>query len=149
MSLKKWTPKRIEKMFDELFDEPFVPSNWMRMPSLRRLKQLEEFSPSVDMYDSKDEIVVKAEVPGMKKDDIKVSITDDMVSLKGEMKKEEEVKEDDYYSERGFGSFSRIINLPAKIKADKVNAKFDNGLLEIHMPKADDAKPKEVKISLQ
>jgi HSP20 family protein len=86
----------------------------------------------------------------MKKEDVHVSITEDSISIKGEMKKEEEVKEDDYYySERSFGSFSRTLNLPSKIKSNKVVAKFENGLLEIHMPKVDDSKPKEVKINLQ
>jgi HSP20 family protein len=111
---------------------------------------MEEFSPIVDMYDNKDEIVVKAEVPGMNKEDIKISVSEDTLSIKGELKKEEEVKENDYfYSERTFGSFSRILDLPSKIKTNKVNAKFDNGLLKIHMTKADESKPREVKINLQ
>ena len=149
MALQKLTPKNIEKMFEDMFEESFIPSNWMRLPRFKRLKDLEDFNPSVDMYDKKDEIVVKAEVPGMKKEDVKVSVTDDVLTIKGEMKKQEEVKKEDYYcSERSFGSFSRVLNLPAKVKADKIKAKFENGLLEIHMPKADGSKPKEVKISL-
>lgn len=150
MSLKKWKPKNVEKWFDEFFEEPHFPATWMRMPSLKKLKMMEEFSPSVDMFDNKDEIVLKAELPGMKKEDVNVSITEDSISIKGEMKKEEETKEDDYYySERTYGSFSRILPLPYKIKANKVDAKFSDGLLEIHMPKADESKPKEVKINLQ
>jgi HSP20 family protein len=150
MALKRWKPKNMEKWFDELIEEPHFPSGWMRMPTLNRFKPIEEFSPVIDMYDNKDEIVVKAEIPGMKKEDVHVSITEDSVSIKGEMKKEEEVKEDDYYySERSFGGFSRTLNLSSKIKSNKVDAKFDNGLLEIHMPKADESKPKEVKINLQ
>ncbi len=150
MALKKWEPKNVEKWFDEFFEEPLFPPGWVTLPALRRFKQLEEFSPVVDMYDNKDEIVVKAEIPGMKKEDLKVSITEDTLSIKGEMKKEEEAKEDDYYySERTFGSFSRTLSLPSKIKANKVNAKFENGLLEIHMPKESDSKPKEVKVNLQ
>ncbi|NIP31009.1 MAG: Hsp20 family protein [Candidatus Dadabacteria bacterium] len=150
MALKKWQPKNVEKWFDEFFEEPRFPAGWMRFPALRRLKTLEEFSPVVDMYDNNDEIVVKAEIPGMKKEDIKVTTTEDSITIKGEMKKEEEVKEDDYYySERSFGSFSRTLRLPSKVKTTKVDAKFDNGLLEIHMPKAEESKPKEVKISLK
>ena len=150
MALQRWRPKNMEKWFDELFEEPHFPSNWMKMPAFKKLKHIEEFSPVVDMYDDKDEIVVKAEIPGMKKEDINVTTTEDSITIKGEMKKEEEVKEDEYYySERSFGSFSRTLRLPSKIKSNKVDAKFDNGLLEIHMPKAEDAKPKEVKISLK
>jgi len=150
MALTRWKPKNVEKWFDEFFDEPHFPANWMRIPAIRRIQPIEEFSPVIDMFDNKDEIVVKAEVPGMKKEDVHVSITEDSISIKGEMKKEEEVKEDDYYySERSFGSLSRTLNLPSKIKSNKVVAKFENGLLEIHMPKVDDSKPKEVKINLQ
>ncbi|HSG30999.1 MAG TPA: Hsp20/alpha crystallin family protein [Thermodesulfobacteriota bacterium] len=150
MALTRWKPKNMEKWFDEFFEEPYFPQGWMRMPALRKIKSIEEFSPVVDMYDNKDEIVVKAEMPGMKKEDVHVTTTEDSITIKGEMKKEEEVKEDDYYySERSFGSFSRMLHLPSKIKTNKVEAKFDNGLLEVHMPKADDSKPKEVKISLK
>ncbi|NIP37596.1 MAG: Hsp20/alpha crystallin family protein [Candidatus Dadabacteria bacterium] len=150
MALKRWKPKNMEKWFDELFEETHFPASWMSMPALRRFKTIEEFSPVVDMYDNKDEIVVKAEIPGMKKEDVHVTTTEDSVTIKGEMKKEEEVKEDDYYySERSSGSFSRTLHLPSKIKTNKVDAKFDNGLLEVHLPKADESKPKEVKINLK
>ena len=149
MALKKWTPKNIEKMFEDFFEESFIPANWMRMPRFRRLKELEEFYTSVDMYDNKNEIVVKAEVPGVDKDNLNISISDNMLTIKGEMKKEEETKEEDYYySERSYGSFMRVLNLPAKVNEKKIKASFKDGVLEIHMPKAAESKPKDIKVEV-
>jgi HSP20 family protein len=151
MALMKWTPpKELERWFEDFFEEPFLPRMWRKFPRLRRLRELEEISPSVDMFDKKDEIVVKAEVPGVEKENINISISNNTLTIKGEMKKEEEVKEEDYYyAERSYGSFSRTLNLPAKVKADKVKASFINGVLEIHLPKAEESKPKEVKIEVK
>jgi HSP20 family protein len=150
MALIKWSsPKEIERWFEEFFEEPF-PRMWRRFPSLKRLRELEGISPAVDMYDKKDEIVVKAEVPGVEKENISISLTDNTLTIKGEIKKEEEVKEEDYYyAERSYGSFSRTLTLPAKVQADKVKASFKNGVLEIHLPKAEEAKPKEIKVEVK
>jgi HSP20 family protein len=151
MALMKWAPqKEIERWFDEFLEEPFFPRMWRKFPRWRRLKELEEISPSVDMFDKKDEIVVKAEIPGVEKENISISLSDNTITIKGEMKKEEEVKEEDYYySERSYGSFSRSLNLPAKVQAEKIKASFKNGILEIHLPKAEESKPKEVKIEVK
>lgn len=151
MALMKWSPpKEIERWFDEFLEEPFFPRMWRKFPRWRRLKELEEVSPSVDMFDKKDEIVVKAEIPGVEKENISISLSDNTITIKGEMKKEEEVKEEDYYySERSYGSFSRSLNLPAKVQAEKIKASFKNGILEIHLPKAEESKPKEVKIEVK
>jgi HSP20 family protein len=122
---------------------------WRRLPGWRRVRELEGISPAVDMYDKKDEIVVKAEVPGVEKENINISLTEDKLTIKGEIKKEEEVKEEDYYySERSYGSFVRTLTLPAKVQEDKVKASFSNGILEIHLPKAEESKPKEIKIGV-
>ena len=151
MALMKWAPqKEIERWFDEFLEEPFFPRMWRKFPRWRRLKELEEISPSVDMLDKKDEIVVKADIPGVDKENINISLTDNTITIKGEMKKEEEVKEEDYYyAERSYGSFSRTLNLPTKVQPDKVKASFKNGILEVHLPKAEEAKPKEVKIEVK
>ncbi|MGH7808370.1 MAG: Hsp20/alpha crystallin family protein, partial [Thermodesulfobacteriota bacterium] len=98
MALMKWPqPKELERFFQEFFEESFPPRMWKRFPSLKKLRELEGMSPSVDMYDKKDEIVVKAEVPGIEKENINISISDNTLTIKGETKKEEEVKEEDYY----------------------------------------------------
>lgn len=150
MALKRWTPKSMEKFFDELFEEP-VPERFLRrFPSLKWMREFEVVSPAVDMYEKKDEVVVKVEVPGIDKENIKISISDGVLTIKGEMKKEEEIKEEDYYySERSYGSFSRSLNLPAKVVENKVKAEFKDGILEIHMPKAPESKAKEIKVSVK
>ncbi|HXG31074.1 MAG TPA: Hsp20/alpha crystallin family protein [Thermodesulfobacteriota bacterium] len=151
MALMKWSPsKEIERWFEEFFEEPFLPRAWRRFPSLKRLRELEGISPAVDMYDKKDEIVVKAELPGVEKENVHISLSDNTLTIKGEIKKEEEVKEEDYYySERSYGSFARILSLPSKVKSDGIKASFKNGILEIHLPKAEEAKPKEIKIEVK
>ena len=104
----------------------------------------------LDLYEEKDQIVVKAEMPGFTKDDIQISIADNALTIKGEKKKEEEDSGKDYYrSERVYGAFTRILALPAEINPDKVQATFKNGVLEIRLPKSEDAKKKEIKVKVQ
>lgn len=106
--------------------------------------------PAVDLYEEKDEIVAKAELPGMTKDDIQVNITDNLLTIKGEKKKEEEVKEKDYYrSERSYGAFARRVALPTEVNVEKISASFKNGVLEIHLPKSEEAKKKEIKVKVE
>lgn len=150
MAIKRWTPKNMEKFFHEMFEEPMPERFLRRFPSLGWMKGFEEVSPAVDMYDNKEEIVVKAEVPGIDKENIKISVSDSTLTIRGEMKKEEETKEEDYYySERSYGSFMRSLNLPAKVVENKIKAEIKDGILEIHLPKAQEAKPKEIKVDVK
>ena len=111
---------------------------------------MEVVAPTVDLYEEKDEIVVKAELPGIDKNNIEVNLTDHMLTIKGEKKKEEEVKEKNYYrSERSYGSFLRTLELPKDVHADKVKASFKNGILEVRMPKTEEAKAKEIKVKVE
>jgi HSP20 family protein len=104
----------------------------------------------VDLFEDKNEIVIKAELPGMEKENVEVKLTDHMLTIKGEKKKEEEVKEENYYrSERSYGSFIRTLELPADVHADKVKASFKNGVLEVRLPKTEEAKTKEVKVKVE
>jgi HSP20 family protein len=106
--------------------------------------------PNIDMYEEKDRYVVKAEVPGVEKDDIHVSVVDNTLQIRGETKKKESVREQDYYySERYAGSFSRIIPLPAVVKADDIKATFKDGVLTLELPKAKEALEKEIKIDVK
>ena len=106
-------------------------------------------APVVDVFEEKDDIVVKAELPGMDKDNIEVNLTDHTLTIRGEKKKEEEVKEENYYrAERSYGSFLRTIDLPAEVRGDKVTASFKNGVLEVRMPKTEQANAKEVKVKV-
>ncbi|MDH5699558.1 MAG: Hsp20/alpha crystallin family protein [Nitrospirota bacterium] len=106
--------------------------------------------PAVDLYEGKEEVVLKAEVPGLAKEDLKIDLTDSMITISGENKKEEEVKEEAYtYSERSYGSFSRSLQLPCAVKADKVKATFKNGILEVKLPKTEDAKKRHVTVKIE
>jgi HSP20 family protein len=103
----------------------------------------------VDVYEDKDDIVVKAEIPGLSKDDITVQATESTLTIKGEKKREEEIKEEDYYCcERSFGAFTREVDLPSDVKADQVKASFKNGILEIRMPKTEEAKKKAITVKI-
>jgi HSP20 family protein len=142
--LRVWE-RELERMFGEF------PFGWPRlreeMPRLSRALRLQ--APSVDMYEEKNDVVVKAEMPGLSKDDIEITLSDSMLTLKGEKKKEEEVKEKDYYRcEREYGSFLRTIPLPSEVKRDGVKAVFKNGILEVRMPKTETAQKKEIHVPI-
>lgn len=108
------------------------------------------FAPSLDIYREKDELVVKAELPGISKKDLDIGLEDDRLTIKAE-KKEETVDEDTthYTRERRFGQYSRSVKLPFHIDAEKTLATFKNGLLEIRLPKAEEAKSKQIEINVK
>lgn len=151
MALARWTPRKdVEKFFESFFDEPFSFESLRRLPSYKKMKEFMTASPAVDMYDNDKEIVVKAEVPGMDRKDINISVTDNTLTIKGEIKKEDEVKEEDYYyAERSYGGFKRMLELPEKVDDSKIKAKIKDGILEIHLPKSPEAKAKEIKIDMK
>lgn len=145
MDLTRWE-QDADRMMDDFFGRrmrPWWPGRWFRGGGR------EMITPELDIYEEGDEIVVKAEMPGMNKDDVEVNISESELTLKGEKKKEEEVQEKDYYRcERSFGSFVRSVELPKDVQADKVKASFKNGILEIRLPKSEEAKTKEVKVKI-
>jgi HSP20 family protein len=129
--------------------EHFMDKFFGRHPA-RFLSEMTVPSPDIEMLDRKDEIVVKAEVPGLDKPDIQVSVDGDLLTVKGEKKKETETKKEDYYfSERTYGAFSRSLRLPVEVKADKVTANLNNGVLEVHLPKAEEAKRRHADIPVK
>jgi len=150
MAIDKWSPlKELEDMrrdMDRLFDEFTKPARRRRIwPKSEGL-----VIPSIDLYDRKTEIVAKIELPGVRREDIDLTITKDTLTLKGEIKKDDDVQEEDYYlSERMIGSFSRTIALPFEVESEKAQATMNNGLLEIVIPKREEARPKEVKIEVK
>ena len=108
------------------------------------------WSPAIDIFDSKDNVMVKADIPGMKKDEIEVSVHGDTLIIKGEKKQEKEVKERDYVrTERFYGFFNRAMSLPAAVDASKVNATYKNGVLELVLPKKEESKSKQLKIDIK
>ena len=114
-----------------------------------RFSAVEEVMPSVNIFEEKGDVIVKAELPGIKKEDIDITLTDETITISGEKKKEEEVKKKDYYRwECSYGSFNRTFSLPAEVQPDKVKTKMKDGVLEIRIPKTEEAKKKEVKVKI-
>jgi len=143
MDLARWE-RDMERMMEDFFGRrPRWPERWFGN------RELEITAPAVDVFEEKDEIVVKAELPGMNKENIEVNLTDHHLTIKGEKKKEAEVKEENYYrAERSYGSFLRTLELPKDVHADKVKASFKNGILEVRLPKTEEAKAKEIKVKV-
>lgn len=103
--------------------------------------------PTIDLYETDDNLVLKATLPGVKPEDVDITVTGDTLVLKGEIKAEEDVKREGYYrKERRHGSFSRAISLPLLVEIDKAEALYENGILTLTMPKAEAIKPKAIKV---
>jgi HSP20 family protein len=133
-----------DKLVADALRRPFALVNFPRLLST------EEIMPDVDIFEDGGDIVVKAELPGIKKDDLEVTLTDDDITISGEKRKEEKIKKKGYYKwERSYGSFCRTFSLPAKIQSDKVRSTFKDGVLEIRMPKSETATSKEVKVKVE
>lgn len=107
----------------------------------------EKLTPSVDIYQDLDKLTVKVTLPGLKSEDVSIDINNGVLTIKGEVKSEEEVKEEDYlYQERCYGSFCRGFNLPSGLQTDKADATMEDGILTLNIPKAEEAKPRTIKI---
>ncbi len=144
-----WEPftgfKHIQDQFNRLFDETFGA-----YPLAREETREQTWSPAVDIYEDKDTIVVKAELPGVKKDDVTIEIKENVLVLTGERKHEQETKKENYHRiERVYGTFSRSFTLPDSVKLDQVEAQYKDGVLEIRLPKAETAKPKAIPIEVK
>ncbi len=140
-----WNPfrelARIEQELNKVFNE-LVPAVG------REVAEPQVWTPRVDVYEKDNKIIIEAEIPGAKKEDIEVKIKDNAVVIKGEVKREEEKKEGNFYrSERFYGVFERVIPLPAEVKAEEAKASFENGILKLEIPKA--TAEKEVKVEVQ
>jgi HSP20 family protein len=134
--------------FDYELDFPREVGRFLSRPFPRFREFLtEEWYPSVDITETKDDIKVAAEVPGMTKEDISISLSDNVLTLRGEKKKEKEEKGKTFYRmERSYGSFARSFTLPSAVLANKVKAVHKDGILEITLPKAEEVKTKEIPI---
>ncbi len=122
---------------------------WMDGLSRGLVRFTDEWSPTVDISETKDEVIVKAEVPGMTKEDISVFLQDNVLTLRGEKKQEKEEKDKTFHRvERSYGSFVRSFTLPTLVQADKVKAAYKVGVLQITLPKAEEVKPKEILVSV-
>lgn len=127
---------------DRLFEAPLA--------ELARGSQLlSGWTPALDVYEDKDNLYVRAELPGMKKEEIDLSLHEGSLSLSGERKGQEEFKEAEVYrAERFFGRFQRTVTLPTPVAVDKVKAQYKDGILTITLPKAEEAKPKHIEVNV-
>lgn len=106
------------------------------------------WSPAVDIFDTADAIVLRAELPGLDAEDIEIEVDDNVLTLSGERRFEERVEEGRYYRvERAYGRFQRSVTLPQNVKADEISASVDRGVLEVRVPKADEAKPRKIAVT--
>lgn len=134
--------------FDRFFDE-FWPSSWLRplRGELPSLATLEAKLPRVDVLDKESDIVVRAELPGVSKDDINVTVGENAVTIQGETRHEEKEEKADYYRcEISRGAFARTVGLPATVDADRAKASFKDGILELTLPKIEKSKRRTVKV---
>jgi HSP20 family protein len=145
MQLVKWNPMRDMLSFnnraDRIFNDFFYPSRGMQM------SKDSNWNPRVDIYEDEDAIVLKAELPGVEKDNIVVDVEGMVLTLKGERSSDNEVKEESYYRrERTFGSFERRFNLPDNVDPEKITADYKDGILKLGIPKPEENKPRQITI---
>jgi len=153
--LQKAEPRRALSPFEEMdrMFEDFFPRSWMRpfrweWPSLGEMaKPFEGKMPKVDVIDRDDEVVVKAELPGVEKKDLDVSVTETSVTIKGTTSHEEKEEKGDYYRcEISRGAYARTVALPSYVDADKAKASFKDGVLELTLPKVEKSKRRSIEI---
>ncbi len=142
-NLIRWEPARemmtlreaMDRLFDDAFTRPLnlAGNNWS--------------IPAVDMYQTDNEVVVKAALPGIKAEEVQINVTGEVLTIKGESRQENETKEKAYHiREQRWGIFERSLVLPTEVVADKAKADFENGILTITLPKAEEVKPKTISI---
>jgi HSP20 family protein len=132
---------RLRREMDRVFEDFFGPRGWGLQPCT------EEWAPPLDVAETADKVVVKSEIPGMDPKEIDLSLTGDQLTIKGEKKSErEETKENYHVTERSYGSFARSVTLPAAVEADKIEARYEKGVLTITCPKKEVVKPKAIEI---
>lgn len=142
-NITRWEPAReimtlreaMDRLFDDAFTRPltFIRDGWS--------------APAIDVYQTDDEVVVKAALPGIKADEVQINVTGDVLTIKGEVKQEDEKKERSWHiREQRYGSFERSVALPTDVVADKAKADFENGILTITLPKAEDVKPRTITV---
>jgi len=149
MTIVKWDPFRnvaaLQDRINRIFDESFS-----RTTDLDDDISMSAWKPLVDIYETDEAIILKAELPGIKKDDVSVEVKDNVLTLKGVRTEEKEIKEKNYYrKERAFGTFSRAFNLQHRIQPDKIKARFKDGVLKIEIPKPEEEKPKQITVNVE
>lgn len=154
MTLIRWNPTR------ELTTFPFESLNMQR--EINRMFDnffrggiqddgaISFLTPAVDIAEGDNEYTVRAELPGVSKDDVRITMQDNILTIRGEKKEEKETKESNYHrTERSYGSFQRSFTLPTHVKSDKIEASHKDGVLTITLPKAEEAKPKQIEVKVK
>jgi HSP20 family protein len=130
----------MNRLFNTVFDAPAPAGN---AGAMRR------WVPAMDLVETDDSFVLRADLPGMTQEDVKIELEENVLTVSGERKSQHEIKQEGYHRvERAFGSFSRSLTLPKGVDADAVTAKFDNGVLEISVPKPEERKPRRIEIAV-
>ena len=147
MDIVPWKPftelTTLRRDLDSLWDRFFPEAPFFERYTTH------EWLPTIDLTETKDKLVVKAELPGLEAEDVELTLADDVLTIQGEKKEEKEEKDEHhFFVERYTGSFERQIRLPAHVKTDKVDAKFDKGVLTITLPKTEEAKKKVIEVKI-
>jgi HSP20 family protein len=151
MALVRWDSSRelsslqaeMNRLFQSFFDTPATGGNGGNTGTLRR------WHPAMDLVETEDHFVLKADLPGVAEDDVKVELEDNVLTISGERRTEQEAKSGGFYRlERATGVFARSLTLPEGVDADAVQASFDKGVLEVRIPKPEERKPRRVNISV-
>ena len=138
--LEPWRPFRdslsLREAMDRLMEDSVVSP-----------RSIVGMAPKINVLEKDNQIIVKAEIPGVKEEDLDIEVADDVVTISGERKEEKETKEEDYFhKETHYGAFSRSVSLPSAVVADKAEAEVKNGILTITIPKVEEKKAKKVKV---
>src|SRR4029077_6050952 len=132
----------LRQAMDRLFEDSFVsPLTW------RSVEGDSSLNPALDVHQPADESVVSASLAGVRPEDVQITLTGQTLQIRGEFKADEEVKRDQYlYRERRYGTFNRQLQLPVRVQSEQAQATFENGVLTLHIPKAEDVKPRQIQI---
>jgi HSP20 family protein len=146
MSITRWDPFQnlatLQDQVNRLFEAPFTGRR-------SESSNLTAWAPAVDIYETENELVVKADLPDISEKDLDVRVENNMLTIRGERKFEQKVKEDNYLRiERTYGSFSRSFSLPSTVNTEAIKAQYKNGVLTVELPKRAESKPRQVKVNV-
>ncbi|OFV99401.1 MAG: molecular chaperone [Acidobacteria bacterium RIFCSPLOWO2_12_FULL_54_10] len=148
-TLVRWEPFRelvnMRDRMDRLFQD-YPGRSWPEEEALAK----DIWNPPVDVFETKDSLVLKADLPQVNKEDVDISVDGNLLTIRGERKREKEINEKDYYRmERSYGTFSRSFTLPGTVNAEKIEASFEGGVLSVTLPKKEESKPKQIKVKVE
>ena len=149
-TLARWDPWREFETLQERINRIFDTSLLRRYMGEEEGLETGSWVPAIDVIDNRDHYLVRADLPGVSKDDIEVDVSDGTLTIKGEKKRETKEEGDNYIRvERTYGTFVRSFTLPDDVDSDKIKASYENGVLELVIPKKEEAKPKKIKVEVK